>query len=171
MIRLTDIRTYTDEITKWAKRTRAEIAAETKLDYCAVALIGMRQRVPRYPGDNEMCWPCRVVTTKDPKTVHKKPDAEQPIPGHDIVVLEVIWTVSEIHAKRLKDRLVALMLGESKEAQALRHSWIHVEHPTQVWGNLLPWALHEMRGNARSFDVFTDAEYRQIVTKTARGRV
>ena len=168
---MTVIKAYTDEITKFAKRTRAEIAAEAKLDYCAVALIGMRNRIPRYSGDNSPVWPVRVVVTKDPKSVHKKPDAEQPLPGHGIVVIELVWTVSDIHAKRLKDRLVALMIEETKDAGILRHSWINVSHPTETWGNLLPWALHEMQQNARTFEIFTDAEYRQIIQRTARGRV
>jgi hypothetical protein len=70
-------------------------------------MIGMKQRVPRAFGDNAGVWPVRLMTTKSPKDVHKKPDAEQAIPGHDIVVLNLVWTESDMHAKRLKDRMIA----------------------------------------------------------------
>jgi hypothetical protein len=163
-------RSIEDEIATFARRTKAERAAEDRLGFVAVAMIGYERPVPvEFKASNLAIWPCRLVATKEPRNVHKKPDTEAPIVP--IKVWNYVWTRTDFHAKRLKDRMEALLLGESDEAQALRHSWIDVEEPEIVWGLLLPRALKEIRAREKEFNVWSEHEYRALVRNAVSGRI
>jgi hypothetical protein len=162
--------TIEDDIATFTRRTKAERAAEDRLGFVAVALIGYAQAIPtEFVASNRGVWPVRVIATKEPRSVHKKPDTESPVVA--IKTWAYVWTRSDFHAKRLKDRMEALLLGESEEAQALRHSWIDVEEPELVWALLLPKAIADIRKREREFNVWNEMEYRAVIRRMVGGGI
>lgn len=154
---------FEHEIAAFTRRTKAEKFAEEKLGFVAVALIGYARAVPiEFTASNQGIWPCRIVATKSPRDVHKKPDTESPVVA--IKLWAYVWTRSEFHAKRLKDRMEALLLGETENAPALRHSWIDVEAPEITWGLLLPKAIAQIQQRER-FETWNEMEYRALVQR------
>lgn len=150
-----------------AERSFAMRDARKKASHVAVCLIGFGERVPRYMGDNMGAWPVRVSTTSRPRDVAKKPDLESPL--HKIVVLEMVWTPSDQHAKRLKAKLDELLLGSSSDSR-LRHGWRHVDDPAVIWPILLGQAVESIR-ERDAFDLVTESERDNVVQMTARGRI
>lgn len=157
-----------DEIVAFTRRTKAEAKAEERLDFRAVALIGYERAVPRAFGDNQGMWPCRLVITKTPRTVHKKPDTEQPF--HPIKLIAYIWTKSEAHAERLKDRMEALFYGQNEESRILRRTWMNVHEPKAMWDQILPWAHYEIN-KREELDLWTEQEYRALVQRVMGGGI
>jgi hypothetical protein len=116
-----------------------------KADCVAVCLIGYTERVPRYMGDNRGAWPVRVATSTNPDDLARKPDQENPL--HKVIVHEFVWVESDAHARRLKARMEALLLGSG---EALRFSWRDCDDPLALWPILLRQALEEL--DMESFD-------------------
>lgn len=129
-------------------------------------MIGYSERVPRYMGDNLGAWPIRFATTKKPRDVAKKPDLEQPL--HKVTVLEMVWTNSDRHAKRLKDALDLLLLGSGQDTK-LRHGWRNVDDPATTWVELLNQALVLVNGGRETIDVFGQKEWERRLHKAQRG--
>jgi hypothetical protein len=147
------------------RQGRAARAAAVKLDYVAVCMIGYSERVPRYMGDNLGVWPIRFATTKKPREIWKKTDLEQPL--HKVSVLEMVWTESDRHAKRLKDALDLLLLGSSEDAQ-LRHGWRNVDNPETAWIELLNQALILVNGR-ETVNVFGQKEWDRRHQRAQKG--
>lgn len=140
-----------------------------KLGHVAVCLKGYKERVPVAIGSNATAWPIQIIVTKDPVSYPKKPDLEQPI--HEVGILRYVWTESDRHAKRLKERLEALLFGEEERCEnyELRHAWINIDDPYVAWEMLLADALAEIRKKER-FVVFDEAEHiRRVQREMAQG--
>jgi hypothetical protein len=149
-----------------APQSRAYKAAEGDLEYVAVCLVGYEQPVPRHFGDNQGAWPVRVATTSKPQEIVRKADSENPL--HGVRILEIVWTASLAHAKRLKAELDKLLLGSGQEDRALRHGWRDCEaDPAVAWAILLEDALRVLRRSSSGFDVFDESEKRRKTEKKA----
>jgi len=122
---------------------------EKELGHTAVCLIGTTKRVPREFGDNRGVWPVKFATTMRPRSGAKVENLANPI--HKVVVHQFVFTPSKDDAKRLRERLDSLLVGDSAESK-LRHGWRDVEDPDVVWNLLLAEALRELH-----LDVFDEA--------------
>ena len=141
-------------------------AAEEKLEFWAVVLIGTLGRVPKAFGDNYGWWPGRVGITRDPKEYARRIDLEQ---SHEHVALEVVWTESHRHALRLKAKLDVLLLGEA-EINRIRHGWRDLDDPEITWPILLGQALDEIRECGEAVEVFSSEMRLQRIINEARKR-
>lgn len=154
-------------------RGRSHKAAERRAAGHWVCLIGFADVLPRYMGDNMGSVPVRIVTAAKDRTAAHKYDAAQPI--HKCVVLERVAVDTEEHAKRLKEALDILLLGEA-EAQrndALRKQWVDVrgcyddEMSRQMWwGIMLDSALALVKRHATRFQVYDGAGVARKVEST-----
>jgi len=167
-------------------RTRSERRAIERLEFVAVCLVGYSERVPTKFGQElkDGAWPVRVATTTKPRTITKNDDLGQPLFG--LQVLQMVWTASDAHAKRLKAALDAQLLGEDRlpsgythnggppietdNPRRLRHNWRSLEHePDLAWPFLLMESLREIR-KYEHFEVFDDDErQRRIKQEMLRG--
>jgi hypothetical protein len=120
-------------------RGRALRAATAKAEFVAVCLLGYTKRVPRDFGDNQGAWPVRVTTSTNPGDLARKPDQENPL--HEVRVHDYVWVETDAHARRLKSRLEALLLGSG---EALKGSWRDCDDPLVLWPILLQQALEEL---------------------------
>lgn len=134
--------------------------ASRSVEHVAVCLIGYPHPVPRDFGDNQGAWPVRVSTTAKPRDVASKPDLESPL--HQVKVLEMVWTPSDRHAKRLKAKLDELLLGSSEDAR-LRHGWRNVDDPAVIWPILLDQAVREIRDRGEQFEIITPQSHDNVV--------
>ena len=152
-----------------ATSSKAFKAKEKELEHVAVCLIGYGGRVPKEFGDNRGAWPVRIATTNKPRDVAKRPDLESPL--HQIMVLEMVWTESDAHARRLKAKLDTLLLGTSSDNRALRHGWRDLDNdPAIVWPILLGEALEQIRQRER-IEVMGEDERVRRIAAALRGRV
>jgi len=149
---------------KRLKSSDAFKAAERKLDFWAVVLVGTLGRVPKGFGDNRGWWPGRVGITRDPDEYTRRMDLEQ---VHEHASLEIVWTESHRHALRLKARLDVLLLGES-EINRIRHGWRDLEDPDITWPILLGQALDEIREGGEAVEVFSEQMRLQKILNEAR---
>lgn len=151
------------------ERSRAFRAHEASLDFVAVCMIGYPERVPRRFGDNGGAWPVRISTTNKPARVAARPDIESPL--WEIKLLEFVWTPSDRHAKRLKEKLDTLLLGTTENMRGLRHGWRDLDaEPEIVWPILLEQALRDIR-RREEFEIFTEEQRLEKVSGKMRGRV
>lgn len=158
-------------------RGRATRAAERRVDYHSVCLIGFADGiVPRYMGDNLGSVPVRVVACKKERTAAQKYDLSQPI--HHVQVLESVVVETEAHAKRLKAALDYVLHGESRvqDNSGLRHQWCDVrgcfsdEFGRQMWwGIVLDQALSMCRQQATQFGAFDSAKREEKVARARPG--
>ena len=117
----------------------------------AVFLVGYKEKVPRYFGDNEGAWPVRVASSQEIDKSLSRMDFEQPI--HSLTVLGFVWCPTDIHAKRLKETLDEILLGRRPDDNRLRHGWRHLIEPQIVWPIILNDALMTLRTFWPEFEV------------------
>lgn len=145
----------------------------------AVCLIGWEGPRPAYFGDNAGIWPVRVGTAAREMEAADRADLESPHVG--IVVLEYVLVPSATHAKRLKDALDEVLLGEQENCmnKGLRHRWRDVrgcfeegdEHARAIWwGIVLEEAMRLLRDGATDFPIYETAEEAQAASISARRR-
>lgn len=153
-----------------ARVNRSHAFAEAKRDapYTAVCLIGYEGRVARFAGDNMGGWPVRIVTSTRPHYVAKQSDLQSPY--HRVRVLELVWTDTAAHAKRLKAAIDGLLLGHSNYSTKLRHGWRDVEHePEIIWPILLAEALRNLAAKRETVPTFDGSEYeRRVAARIGR---
>ena len=146
-------------------QSRAFRAAAAREEFYSVCLIGWDGPRPAVFGDNLGIWPVRVATAKKDGAAHKHDDLATP--HARVVVLEAIYVGSEAHAKRLKDALDEMLLGQQEEHEnrSLRHRWRDVrqcfETPDERaiwWGELVLEAVRLCKRAARAFETFDRAE-------------
>lgn len=116
-----------------------------RLDRYAVCLIGWEGPRPRAFGDNMGIWPVKVTISKKEMMAAARSDLESPHTG--VIVLEYVLVATEVHAKRLKDALDEVLLGEQEGQQndGLRHRWRDVrglfeendDHQRAMWWGLV----------------------------------
>ena len=129
----------------------------------AVCLIGWEGPRPRAFGDNAGIWPVRVAISKREMSAAERSDIESP--HTPVVVLEYVLVSTEVHAKRLKEKLDEILLGEqeSQMNSPLRHRWRDIrgtvdekdEHQRAMWWALvLEEAQRLLRSGATHFAVY-----------------
>lgn len=172
---------------KISPRSRAYKATAQRLGFNAVCLIGWDGPRPASFGDNRGIYPVRVATSTKEGTAHERADLESPHVG--IVMLEYVLVPSATHAKRLKDALDEVLLGQAEEHMnnTLRHRWRDVREcwdqdnsdPAEQefdrarwWSVVLDEARRILSGGATEFEIYESAEEAQdIITKAVkRGR-
>lgn len=129
----------------------------------AVCLIGWEGPRPRAFGDNAGIWPVRIAVSRKEMMAAERSDIESP--HVKVVVLEYVLVPTEVHAKRLKEKLDDVLMGE-QESQlnaSLRHRWRDVrgcfeekdEHSRAIWWALvLEEAQRLLRSGATHFAVY-----------------
>lgn len=144
--------------------------ARKKSTFTAVCLIGYVGAVPKHFGDNQGVWPVRVVTTVRPHYEASRLDYASPV--HKVRVLDLVWTETKDHAKRLKATLDVLLLGTGASNKVLRHGWRDIEtEPEIVWPILLSEALRTLAGKREKVEVFdTAAVERKLYAKAGKRR-
>lgn len=161
-------------------RARAYRAVAQQMGFHAVCLIGWEGPRPAFFGDNRGIWPVRVATSAKEMTAHERADLETPHVG--VVVLEYVLVPSAAHAKRLKDALDEVLMGE-QEGQSnasLRHRWRDIQGCFEAgddhgrvlwWGIVLDEARRLLRAGATAFPIYTSAEdvAEMISRKATRG--
>lgn len=157
-------------------RTRTQRAAEQRADYHAVCLIGFAEAlIPRFVGDNMGAVPVRIACVKKERLAAQKYDLGQPV--HHVLVLESVNVKTEVHGKRLKAALDAILIGESasQDNGDLRHQWCDVrgcfddEFTRQIWwGIVLDQAMDVVRLGATSFQTFDGQERERRIKQGAR---
>lgn len=95
-----------------ARRSVQEIEAAGEMDAWALMIIGTREAVPRYAGDNELTWAVRVVLTDDPRRRAGQIDREQLV--HAAVVHVLVWGFGRSAGEALKAH-VEEMIGDGRE--------------------------------------------------------
>jgi hypothetical protein len=136
------------------KRSHKFKAAEKRLDYWAVMLIGPEERVPRRFGDNAGVFDVRVAASSDPEGYLRRHQIEHGVHRRQIVAL--VWTESAAHAKRLKDKLDELLAGT---AAGLLGNWRDIDgDPDVTWQILLAQALREIEARGETIEVFGEQE-------------
>lgn len=171
-------------------RTRSDRAAIDELDFVAVALIGHEERVPRrdHRDVEELCWPVRIASVKDPKSTLKNGDLW--MSQYSLHLLGLVWTRSAADAKRLHEALDRLLLGDEPAAdpvgyrhnggpaidpppnlRRLRHAWRSLQNEPEItWPILLTEALREINRRGEQIEVFDDVErQRRIRAVKLRG--
>lgn len=134
-----------------------------KLDLYAVCLIGWEGPRPRAFGDNRGIWPMKIAVSKKEMVAAARTDLESPHVG--VIVLEYVLVPSEVHAKRLKEKLDEVLLGEQEGQQndALRHKWrdcngifdVDDDHQRAVWwGLIVEEARRMLRPGATEFTIY-----------------
>lgn len=150
------------EFARLNERGRAFKAAEKKLEHVAVCLVGPKDPVPRYFGDNRGGRPCKIVVTKnDPKDAAKLTDLEAPY--HEYATQELVYVPSKAHGDRLKAAMDLCLLGEQgnlgdacKPRRSFRDLYGCFDDPdtrAMWWSIMLDAALRELRKDGE-FDVF-----------------
>lgn len=164
-------------------RSKAYRSAAQRLNCHAVCLIGFEKPHPAYFGDNRGAYPVRVATSTKEMTAADRADLDSPFSA--IVVLEYVLVNSEAHAKRLKDALDEILLGqqEEKENNGLRHRFRDVrdcwdqdsgdkeasEHDRARWWSIvLAEAQRLLRPGATEFDVYDPDDVAAIIDKKAK---
>lgn len=134
-----------------------------RLDLYAVCLIGWDGPRPRTFGDNRGIWPVKIAVSKKEVTAAARTDLESPHVG--VIVLEYVLVPSEAHAKRLKEKLDEVLLGEQEGQQndSLRHKWRDViglfddgdDHQRAMWwGIVVEEARRLLRHGATEFTIY-----------------
>ena len=129
----------------------------------AVCLIGWEGPRPRAFGDNAGIWPVRIAISKREMMAAERSDIESP--HVKVVVLEYVLVPTEVHAKRLKEKLDEVLLGEQESQQndSLRHKWRDCrgcfeegdEHQRAMWWALvLEESQRLLRSGATQFAVY-----------------
>lgn len=159
-------------------RTRSQRAAEKRLGYVAVCLIGPEHPIPRTFGDNRGGYPVRIVVTTKDRTAAKDDDLAQPY--HKFVVLELVHVNSREHGDRLKAAIDIQLLGAQADMdnEHPRHRFRDVygsfddEQTRSIWwGIIIDAALREVKRSARKFDIFDgDEKTKRIAAAARRGR-
>ncbi len=162
-------------------KSRAYRSVAQACGHHAVCLIGWEGPRPAFFGDNQGMWPVRVATSAKEQTAADRADLESPHVG--VVVLEYVLVPSEAHAKRLKDALDEVLLGEQESQQnsGARHRWRNCigcfepgdEHQRAIWWSIiLDEARRLLDGSSREFVIYETAEAAQdvISRKVVRGR-
>lgn len=155
-------------------RSRARRAVAQTVGFHAVCLIGWEGPRPAYFGDNRGIWPVRVATSSKEMVAHERADLETPHVG--VIVLEYVLVPSATHAKRLKDALDEVLLGEAEEQQnnPLRHRWVDVRGAWEEgddyaramwWGIVLDSARSILRKTTTSFPIYDPDEAHAIINK------
>ena len=152
-----------------------------RLGFYAVCLIGWEGPRPAFFGDNRGIWPVRITTTQKEMTAAERSDLDSPHVG--VVVLEYVLVPSAAHAKRLKDALNEVLLGEQEGQQnsPMRHSWRDVAGIFEVgddqqrsmwWSVVLDAARELLSSDATEFTIYEEAEeVQQIISeRVVRGR-
>lgn len=166
---------------KVSPRSRAYRSVAHACGHYAVCLIGWEGPRPAFFGDNEGIWPVRIATSARETTAADRADLESPHVG--VVVLEYVLVPSEAHAKRLREALDEVLLGEQESQQnsGARHRWRNVngcwepgdDHQRAIWWSVvIDEARRLMEGGAREFTIYETAEDAQkvISRKVVRGR-
>jgi hypothetical protein len=163
-----------------SRRSKAYRAAEQRMDYYAVCLVGWTRPRPGDFGDNEGIWPVKIVIRKKELEAAKEWDQESP--HAEVEVLESVLVESMAHATRLKDALNEVLLGQQEDAgnKGLRRNFRNVVGCWEVhdevgrglfWSVLLTEAQQILSKTATSFDVFdADEAYRRISGRAMKGK-
>jgi len=161
-----------------SKRSKAYRSAQRREDYHAVCLIGWEGPRPARFGDNRGIWPVRVAISKKEMKANQHADLETPHVG--VVVLEYVLVPTEEHAKRLKEALDEVLLGqqEAQENTSLRGKWRDLrdcweEHDEEgrhlFWITVLEDAQRLLRRSSTSFQMYTaDEAYKKISKRALR---
>lgn len=158
-------------------KASASIAMAAKMH--AVCLIGWEGPRPAFFGDNAGIWPVRVATAAREMDAADRADLESP--HARVVVLEYVLVPTATHAKRLKDALDEVLLGEQENCmnKGLRHRWRDVrgcfeendEHGRAIWwGIILEEAHRLLRAGATDFPIYQSWEEVQDAIPTAPRR-
>lgn len=162
-----------------SRRSKAYRSAKLREDYHAVCLIGWEGPRPARFGDNRGIWPVRVAISKKEMKANQHADIESPHVG--VVVLEYVLVPTEEHAKRLKEALDEVLLGqqEAQENQPLRGKWRDLRDCWEEndeagralwWGVCLTEAQRLLRRGATSFEMYTaDEAHKRIQRRANRG--
>lgn len=147
------------EALKKLTNSQAYKAAESKLGFAALCVVGTMDRVARRFGDNEGAHPTRlVVTIGDPK---KAPEIYNRGVHSDEGIyhtLAYVFVPSRSHGERMKS-----WIEEQVGAEMLLNGWADIQ----------PWQFEIMFGAAAEalrFDTFDDNGKVQRVLAKARGR-
>ena len=137
------------------RSSRSTLVVRKKLDFVAVCIVGYKDRVPRYSGDNELGRAVRAHTTRNPVGITAELQPEQPY--HELACFGWVWCETERHAKRLKAELDVSLLGDGNENR-LRYAWRELDHdePAWAWHELLCDALRRIN-ETEDFEVFDNA--------------
>lgn len=155
-------------------RSRARRAVAQTIGFHAVCLIGWEGPRPAYFGDNCGIWPVRVATSSKEMVAHERADLESPHVG--VIVLEYVLVPSATHAKRLKDALDEVLLGQAEEQEnaPLRHRWIDArgcweegdDHMRAMWwGIVLNEARRLLKRTSTDFPIYDPDEAHAIINK------
>lgn len=123
----------------------------------------------------------RVVTAQKEMSAADRADLESPHVG--VIVHAYVLVPTAVHAKRLKDALDEVLLGEQEgqENKPLRHRWRNCvglfepgdEHQLMIWwGIVLEEARRLLRCGATEFTIYESAEdaSRVLSKRALKGR-
>ena len=144
-----------------------------RLDLYAVCLIGWEGPRPTGFGDNQGGLFVRVATARKEVSAADRSDIESA--SVPIVVHEYVLVPSEAHAKRLKEALDEVLLGQQEEQMNTggRHRWRNVrscwdqDNPSiderefdrsRWWSEILSEAQRLLRPGATSFAIYGTPE-------------
>lgn len=162
-----------------SRRSKAYRHAARREDYHAVCLIGWEGPRPAKFGDNRGIWPVRVAISKKELKANQHADIESPHVG--VVVLEYVLVPTEEHAKRLKEALDEVLLGqqEAQENNGLRGRWRDVRDCWEEgngdargwwWSVVLGEAQRLLKRGATNFEMYTaDEAHKRIQRRALRG--
>jgi hypothetical protein len=147
---------------------RAKREALQSLDFVMVFLLGFETAAPWDFGSNHGYLPVRVHTTKpgNYKGLIKKLQAEQP--RYKLVRYGHIWTGSDKHAKRLKDRLDTALLGSLADDN-MHGTWKNIASPSETWDLLLIEAVRDIKAGGETIEFYSDAAVERAMKKKEFG--
>lgn len=164
-------------------RSKAYRSTAQRLGFHAVCLIGWEGPKPAYFGDNQGALPVRVTTASKEMIAADRADLDSPMVG--VIVHEYVLVPSEAHAKRLKDALDEVLLGQQEEHEngSLRHRWRDARHcwdqdncdkearemdRARWWSIVLEEANRLLRPGATEFEIYDPDDVAAIIDKKAK---
>lgn len=168
-------------------KSRAYRSVAQACGFHAVCLIGWEGPAPMAFGDNQGGLFVRVTTAKKETMAADRDDLSSPITP--IVVHEYVLVPSEAHAKRLRDALDEILMGQQEEQmnRSGRHRWRNARgcwdqdnadpeerahDRARWWAIVLGEAQQLLVGGASEFPIYDSADdvERIISRKVVRGR-